>query len=324
VWSPVAGLDLHASFGKSFAAPNMGLISSPFSVPQPNTNQTGVTVAAGPYAGEKLGVINQLNISNGHVPGSPDLQPETAKTYSFGAEILPTWSFLDGLRLSATYYHVEYNNTIYKPVILDVLTNPDFVDHFILHPTAAQVAAALAAYPAQNPINYGFDLLYDAFAINIGSKVAAGVDLDAAYRLNTGFGAFNFAVNGNRQTTYDVRLSNSGPYTNRLGTSDAPKWKTRLQAGWNYRKFTLNSFVNYVSGFRNTTVTPNQDVNSFTTVDVSAAYELSSVLKGVTLQVRAQNAFDKDPPFYDAAAGYFPALASPFGRTIDVTFRAKF
>ncbi len=31
--------------------------------------------------------------------------------------------------------------------------------------------------------------------------------------------------------------------------------------------------------------------------------------------------FDKDPPFYDAASGDFPALASPFGRTIDLTLR---
>ena len=324
VWSPTPGVSLHGSYGTSFAAPNLGLITSPFSVPQPNTNQTGFTIASGPYAGEKLGVLNQLNISNGHVPGTPDLQPETANTYSLGVDLQPTWSLLDGLRLSATYYHVEYNNTIYKPVIADILTNPDFVNHFILHPTQAQVAAALAAYPPQQPVTYGIDLLYDAFAINIGSKVAAGVDLDASYRLTTDFGNFNFGANANRQTTYDIRLSNNGRYTNRLGTSDAPKWKSRLQLGWNYKQVTLNTFVNYVSGFRNTTITPNQNVDSFTTVDVSASYELPKLMNGVTLQVRAANAFDKDPPFYDAAAGYFPALASPFGRTVDLTVRAKF
>jgi iron complex outermembrane receptor protein len=322
VYSPIENFNIHASYGTNFAAPNMGLVTSIFSVPQYNSNQN-LRVAAGPYAGTLLGTINILNIGG----GNPDLTPEKAKTYSFGFDYSPTFGVFDGLRFGATWYAVDYTNLIYKATQADVITNPAFEQYRIIFPTAAQVADTLRLYPSQQPVTAPFDFIFNSNAINIGARKFAGIDFDVSYALRTdSLGLFNFAFNANRQTKYSQQVSNGQPFNSQLGAFNAPKWKSTSRVTWNLDPVTLSVVANYVSSFRNTTVTPNQKVKSNTVFDLTAAYKLPEfgMLKSSSIQVRVANLFDKAPPFYDNANGYFPALASPFGRTIDVTLRAAF
>jgi iron complex outermembrane receptor protein len=322
VYSPIKNLNVHASYGTNFAAPNMGLVTSIFSVPQYNSNQN-LRVASGPYAGTLLGTINVLNIGG----GNPELTPEKAKTYSLGFDYTPTIAMLDGLRFGATWYAVNYTNLIYKATQADVITDPAFEQYRIVFPTAAQVAETLRLYPAQQPVTAPFDFIFNSNAINIGARKFAGIDFDASYALRTdSAGVFNFAFNANRQTKYSQQVATGRAFTSQLGTFNAPKWKSTSRVTWNLDPFTVSLVANYVSSFRNTTITPNQKVKSNTVFDLTAAYKLPDFmgLKNASLQVRAQNLFDKNPPFYDNATGYFPALASPFGRTVDLTLRAAF
>lgn len=320
VYSPFEDFNLHASYGTNFAAPNMGLVTSIFSVPQYNSNQN-LRVATGPYAGTLLGTINILNIGG----GNPELTPEKAKTYSFGFDYSP--KFVEGLRFGATWYAVNYTNLIYKATQADVITNPAFEQYRIIFPTQAQVDETLRKYPSQQPVTAPFDFIFNSNAINIGARKFAGIDFDASYMLRTdGIGNFNFAFNANRQTKYSQQVSAGAPFNSQLGTFNAPKWKSTSRVTWNMDPVTLSLVANYVSSFINTTVTPNQKVKSNTVFDLTASYKLPDIamLKSSSIQLRVGNLFDKNPPFYDNANGYFPALASPFGRTIDVTLRAAF
>jgi iron complex outermembrane receptor protein len=90
----------------------------------------------------------------------------------------------------------------------------------------------------------------------------------------------------------------------------------------------VNGFLNYTGSYYNVSVSPFQRVKPNKTVDLTAAYEFKDVgisyLKGVTLQARVANVFDKNPPFYDSANGYDGNQASPFPRSYDLTVRAKF
>jgi iron complex outermembrane receptor protein len=322
VYSPIENFNLHASYGTNFAAPNMGLVTSIFSVPQFNSAQN-LRVAAGPYAGTLLGTINVLNIGG----GNPDLTPEKAKTYSVGFDYSPTFSVFDGLRFGATWYAVDYTNLIYKATQADVITDPAFEQYRIVFPTAAQVAETLRLYPAQQPVTAPFDFIFNSNAINIGARKFAGIDFDVAYALRTdSLGLFNFAFNANRQTKYSQQVATGRAFTSQLGTFNAPKWKSSSRVTWNLDPITVSVVANYVSSFRNTTITPNQKVKSNTVFDLTASYKLPEIamLKSSSIQLRVGNLFDKNPPFYDNATGYFPALASPFGRTIDVTLRAAF
>ncbi|MBU3078225.1 TonB-dependent receptor domain-containing protein [Sphingomonas quercus] len=315
-WSPVRGVTVHGSYSTSFAAPNMGMITSTFTVPRPNSaiNLTDVTT------GEFLGTINQLNPGG----GNPNLQPEKATSWSMGVDFVP--QFVPGLRLSATYYEVEYRNTVYQPTTADVLTNPQFAMFRILHPTQAQIDDMLRMMPPQGPITTGFDALIYYNAQNLGVKQVAGVDIDGSYRIDTAsLGSFNLGIIANRQTRYKQQTGPGAAFVSRLGTNDAPKWKTRFQAGWSLDPVVVNLFANYVGSYRYTAVNPAQKVDSWLTFDLTAALDLSKMIHdGVSLQARVVNLFDKDPPFVDNANGYLPALASPFGRQFEVTLRAKF
>ncbi len=320
VYSPIKDLDIHASYGTNFAAPNTGLITNIFSVPQTNSNYN-LKVATGQFTGETLGTVNVLNIGG----GNPDLEPEEAKTFSVGFNYAP--NFVEGLRLGATYYNVEYTNLIYKATNVDVITNPAFAAYRIIHPSDAQIADYLRRYPSQQPVTTGYDVIFNSNAINIGARKFAGVDIDASYALRTdSMGVFNFSVNANRQLAYDQQVSDGQPFTSQLGSQLAPEWKSTQRVTWNLDSYTVSLSSNYVGSFANTSITPNQEVKSNNTYDLTASYKLPTfgAFKASSIQVRAANLFDKNPPFYDAAAGYFPALASPFGRTIDVTLRATF
>ena len=312
-WSPIRGVTIHGSYSTSFAAPNLGEITSSFSVPRPNSaiNLTDVTT------GTFLGTINQLNPGG----GNPNLQPEKSTSKSIGADISP----LRGLRLSATYYAVEYRNTVYQPTANDVLSNAAFAIYRTLNPTAAQIAALLAAYPNQGQITTGFDAIIFYNAQNIGVRRVAGVDIEASYHYETQkFGSFNLGLISNHQTKYEQQIAPGTPFNSRLNTNDAPSWKNRYQFGWELRPVTFNLFYNYVSSYRYTSVNPAQTVKSYKTFDVTVAMDLSRWLDhGVSLQGRVVNLTNRQPPFVDSAAGYIATLASPFGRQFELTLRAK-
>jgi len=166
-------------------------------------------------------------------------------------------------------------------------------------------------------------------AVNLGTRIFEGMDYDMSYRFRTdSFGQFQVGMTANQQLKFDQQVLAGGPFQSRLKTTDAVKWKLRYSAGWIYENLTLNAFVNYTGSYINVSVTPQQLVKNFITTDLSASYEFKNVgfahAKGVTLQARVVNLFNRDPPFYDAAAGYNANLASPFPRSFDLTLRTKF
>ena len=313
IWEPVSSLGVRASYGKSFVAPNLGMVTSTFGVPQPGQNIAGV------------GTINQLNLGG----GNPALTPERAKTYSVGVDFKPV--FLRAFRASATYYHVDYSNLLYKATIADLYNDPAFAA-YITRPSAPGVPlplsltnALLAQYPPQSPSPPYYDYVVRTYTINVGVRKISGLDLDANYLLHTGnMGEFAFAVNANRSLSYKQKISPTQPFTELAGTVISPKWRVRGTVSWNMDPVTLTVSDSYTGTYLNNTVTPNQQVKPYNTVDVVASYKLAHLGKGAQIQLRAGNIFDRDPPFYDSTLGYNPTYSTPFGRTLEATLRVKF
>ena len=70
--------------------------------------RTGVTAAQ--YGNIEANPAAQYN---GFVGGNPDLQPETADTFSFGLAFQP--SFAPGLRLQIDYFDISIEDAIQAP-----------------------------------------------------------------------------------------------------------------------------------------------------------------------------------------------------------------
>lgn len=306
VYAPIKDITLRGSWGTSFVAPNMGLITSIFGVPQIGQNVPGV------------GTINIYNQGG----GNPALTPETAKTYSLGADFAPT--FIPGLRLSVTYYNVTYKNLVYKPTQADVFNNPFFSFALIRNPTSAQIAAAIAAAPPQSPVPSRIDAIFQSFAINVGQRVIDGLDFDLNYKVNTNFGNFIFNVNANRQLGFRQELAPGTGFQNIIGDQSAIKWRGRGQLSWNLDDLTVSAFMNYIGPFTNPTSTLFPNVGSWETFDLTVQYNLPKVLKGSQIQLRGSNIFNRWPPFYDGTLGFFQNAHSPFGRTLELTLRTRF
>lgn len=319
-YTPVDGIRLYGSWGKSFVAPNMGLITSTFGVPQPAITDriNGVSY-----------VFDIYNLGG----GAPTLEPEKAESYSFGANWQP--EFVQGLDVGVTYYHVEYSNLIYKPTRSDVLNNPAFAGSRVLGQfdaatkrylplDAAYVAQLIAAAPPQTPILPGqtFNMAFNSFAINIGTRIHAGYDVKVNYDFKSPIGDWRLGVVGNKQTKFDEEVVPGSGFFSRIGTGDAPEWAVRYQAEWAAPSIPLR--IGLVSNYKSGYIDPAGTVSSHFLHNLTVAYDLEKLFKGVTLQARVRNLTDKAPPFYNVAEGYDDDQHTPYGRQFDLTLRAKF
>ncbi len=108
-YKPVDSLSFHGSWGKSYAAPNIGLTTS------------DLLHCSDRHEHRRARRFDTYNLGGGNA----NLESENAKTYSFGIDWKPE-SVLAGLSAGASYYNVEYNNIIYKPGFPDLIFNPAF------------------------------------------------------------------------------------------------------------------------------------------------------------------------------------------------------
>jgi iron complex outermembrane receptor protein len=328
VYSPGGDLNFHASYGTNFNAPNVGLLGGLFGQPNYNANPN-LVIGYGPYKGTLLTNINQYTLSG---QGGGNLTPEEAKTKSFGFEWTPSYMGLEGLRASINWYHVDYTNLFFKVVGSELITNGNFASLAEFFPTPERMAEIIRLYPSSGAITVAnFEYVPHTEAVNLGTRIYEGIDYDISYRFSTeNIGNFQLGVTAAQQLKFDQQVLPGQAFENRINTNDAVKWKARVNAGWNIGNFTTSVFYNYTGSYINTAsvIVPRQEVSPFKTVDLTMAYDFPetgvSFLKGISLQGRVSNLFDKDPPFFDNGDGYNGSWASPYPRAYDLTLRAKF
>lgn len=162
---------------------------------------------------------------------NPGLIPQTAKTYSFGIDLDPP--FVQGLRISANYYNVEFKNLISTPTPNsgifanfpnNVIANPAGVSlaqitSFLNASGAPQAPTLLATVTAAcaNPAACAnvYELV-DFRQGNYGDVKVKGLDFTANYRATTSFGGFDAAVSGNYQLGRKTTTGVGAPVVNQL------------------------------------------------------------------------------------------------------------
>lgn len=321
-WRPVEDLKIRGSYGTSFRAPLISSLLSPNSAfnalfitplfdPTVNATVTGVT-----YFGANSAI-----------------KPETARTYSLGFEYSPSWR--NGLKLSVNYFDI-----VYKDQIAMYFGNPNVLRQEALYSSIILRDAAAQARIAQL-INSGLrvfgstadalasPVLVDGRSINLGTTITRGIDFGLAVPWTiASLGNFRFNLNGTRFFTYKVRFTPTGLLTEQLNNIDNPlKLRMRGALGWDKGPARATVYVNYQSGYNNTFSTLVPKVSSYTTVDLSLAYKLDTIMplvKEAEIGLNVTNLFDRDPPFVDIAGGFDPVNASPVGRVVAASLRARF
>jgi len=316
-WSPFRGLTFKGSYGTSFRAPalqDLPLIRA----------GSGLAVVTWLDPTSPTGSSTGLSLN----AGNPDLTPETATTYTFTAQVEPP--SIPGLSLSATYYSIKYENNIISPPRTSTsLLDPNYAFAVTRNPSDALI---------QSYLNEGFTIagirpatvafFYNGQAANSGSIYTNGIDFDFNYDRETPIGQLTFGFVGTYLMHYKVAVTKVAPELEQRGNINYPvDFRFQASAGWARDGLSAEVTANYVNGYSNNLLTPNENIGSWTTFDLHLGYDFQSdskVLHGLGISIDASNLFDKNPPFVNIQGGYDPGEASALGRLVAFTVTKKF
>lgn len=318
-WSPMDDLFLRGTWGTSFKVPQFKqllggsggtlAVAPGFLDPNATNGSTGVLIMSG---------------------GNPALQPEEATAWTVGMDIVPSW--LDGLRVSATYFDVDYRNRIDTPpnILVAFQQEQNFPGIFIRNPTPAQVSAAIALLDSVGGSAGpdGVEVIFDERLKNLSSVVVSGLDLQASYATTTEFGEISLNMNASYLYGFKKDLGLGGSPFQLVDTVYNPTdLRVRGSVGWQSDGWNVVGTVNYVDDYRDTESTPNRIVASWTTLDLNVSYAFDAFGRstergdGTRLTLSVINVADEDPPFVNnfLGGGYDPGNSSVLGRFASIT-----
>lgn len=327
VWSPIVGLEFRGSYGTSFRAPIFSQIYG-------NSNALFVQNYSDPTQG---GAIIQGLARSG---ANPDLKPETATTWTAGAD----WDIARGARLSLTYFDVRYEGqaSAYLSDLTILGREGDFAGTGIIYrgtAAAAQVAALTGAgIPILGVPPSPVTLYVDGRNFNLGKSITRGIDFQGSYRIETASaGSFSLNANGTFLTTYRLAITPTAALKDFRNTIFNPlTFKARGWITWDVEAASVRLLLNHVNGYDNNLATPVQKVKAYNTVDLGVTFRAGDRTSrdfwksGLTFSVEAQNLFDTDPPYVNIApsgngsGGYDASTTNPIGRLISVSVRKSF
>lgn len=312
IWAPVEDLTFKASYGTSFRAPSLVEVGLPFSI--------GPTIL--PYNGGQTPVL----LLQG---GNPELDPETATSWSAGLTYSP--AKVPELTLGLTAYRTRFKGRIGSPVLSSValaLTSPEFAQfRTFVSPATNPADRAKVLALVNDPNARGTDLydlntygaIVEARNVNTGSLDVAGLDATAAYETTLADDPFTLNASLSWLTKYARKVTPTATATELAGQTNYPAdLRARVSATWTRGETAMTAAVNHVGDLYDET---SRRVHPWTTVDLQLRWTpKSSLIKldGLSWTLNVQNLFDAAPPFYDnpLAIGYDPTNAEPLGRMV--------
>lgn len=355
-WRVVDALSLRGSWGTSFRAPSLPDVnpyafSVGFSFPATNNDPR---VTNGFLDLPFLNPPVTLAYLGAVIGSNPDLGPETATTWSLGADL-----DVGPLRASMTYYNIVYDDRIQAPDAIGAYQTAPYPHYngyadFIIpvnNPASCSNDDLSSADPLVQrylgqTILYGgipdfcsLNVMVDGRYTNLSATKQDGLDVSLNYGDQLGDVYITASASANVTLSYLEQVVASSPFIDRLGYNNTPiKWRARGSLGASWEGLSSNLFLNYSGSYINEQAVDPQGnaiadvkIDPYVTFDLNLSYELNRLpmLSGLTNSTRAsvtvQNLFDKDPPLVITANGIFnAAYSNPFGRTVTFQLTTSF
>lgn len=306
-WTVSDDVRFRATWGTSFRAP---ILSEIYAEP---------TITAA-YFTQGAGRVLTLTRNGGNL----DLKPETATSWTLGADLTP--SFAPRLRLSATLFDTDFKDQVDRPVnrfIGQGLNQPAIAPFVRMvdprNPADLAYVQSLLGDPTyQTPGLHpadAFGAVIEGRYVNTGRLHVRGVDFTGAYRFEHGRDQYDLSFNTSYLMDYELQLTPTAPTRDYVGYAGQPvDLRSRASVNWQRESFGALAAVNYVGAYRAET---GKRIDSWTTIDAQASWSPDhGPLEGLVVTLSVQNLFDADPPFYDAPSGvgYDATNAEPLGR----------
>jgi len=337
IFRPLPGLKLSGAYSEAFRAPSLSELGS--------SNFIFIILVPDPQSGGALRPVYRLSGSD------PDLEPETATTWSLTASYQPPASRRTLLEVS--YYEVDYRNRIGFPILGvpddQLLAREEFNNIIDRSPTDALLAgfAANAPFGVFNLTGLPYDpaiqtflqafpdiVLIDSRTTNSAVEKVRGIDFRARTGFDTGIGEIALGVSGTYTLNHTRKATLASPAFPEFNQVGRPvDLRLRGDLGWSNGPFAANLFVNYTDSYSNPFATPPGRISSWTTVDLTlrvdgSVFGSGSALSDSSFSITARNLFDERPPLFPDGGGagilYDPANANPFGRVMTARLTLRY
>jgi outer membrane receptor protein involved in Fe transport len=339
-WVPVTGVNVRGSWGTSFRAPVLSRMNP----------ADGTAVF---YQGSFMDV--GANTTALMLSGSGEnLGPEESRSWTAGFDIAPP--AMPGLKFSATYFDVDYDDRIRTPFpsgynLFGVLLDPTYSAVVTRYPSLDQISALRAQLPRSmcffaagnvqtpcpNPPVADVTAIVDERWRNLASVRLQGLDFSLGYRLRTEAGDWGFEIGGQKLLENREQLVAGAQYTEQMSDVWSPvDLRLRGNVSYSLGSLILSTFANYTDGYRDERSArlagagQRPNVGSWLTFDVSMQYQFGQLLASkampdLSLSLNAINVFDRDPPFVSSPVGVFfdGVNANPLGRFVGAQLVAR-
>ncbi len=259
IWAPIRDIRFRGTYSRAIRAPNISELFSPeqtaFFRPADPCSQSAINSLIAnndPAAQNRLANCRADGIPVGYEDpltarfagvsgGNPNLEEETATTWTVGAVVQPR--FVPGLSLSADYYSIRIEDAIAAVSAQDIVNNcydlATFPNNFCTLFTRNRNPTS--------PTFLGFNFLRQS-QINFAALDTRGIDAQINYAFSLGQNNFNLSVNGNwterLNRFFDPRRPDvPNPGLRELG---APEFAGFGNVTWNRGPVTLNYGVQYI------------------------------------------------------------------------------
>ncbi len=292
------------------------------------------------------------------IGNTPGLQPETAEMFTLGFDWEP--EFLEGLRISTTYYDVTYENRIEalpnQAAAINSASNRALYSPYIVSQPqpATCVEGDRSTYDPfwqelMTSPNYDInstggvqECLLQAYILggtqNTGALEQSGVDLQVSYDWSTDVGEWGIRFNGSKITNLERSLLPGGELLDnldRVGFQNSMRstlrgiWRNDnwfASVDWQHTGDYLNDQPITVGGV----LQPESRVPSWNVFGANISYEVppgtsEGFLDGVRIGLAVDNLTDKEPPIVlvgEDAVDF--ANHNVFGRIWSVTLQKRF
>lgn len=261
-WAPIRDVRLRGTYAKAIRAPNISELFDPAqgatfrpadpcdlinqsATPNRKNNCIAAATALGiPNAAQFIAGYNDplTGRFSGTSGGNPDLEKESATTWTVGAVVQP--SFVPGLTLSGDYYSIKITNAIAAVTAQDIVNtcydNATFPNQFC--------GLFRRNGTSAGPATFGFNFLSQT-QLNFGRIETAGVDFTVDYRFTIGE-SNNFALNLSGNWTEKVNRffdpNNPALVNPALRELSVPEWSGVGSINYNRGPFTIGYNLQYI------------------------------------------------------------------------------
>jgi iron complex outermembrane receptor protein len=304
-YSPVSGLVLQGSWGRSFKQPTLYQLLSPASA----------TIARATSFSSVYPSTATVLLRNG---GNPSLSPERATTWSASARFRPLG--FPGAEVSVSYYRIRYKGRVTSPLGAQsgALTNPLYANLVTLSPTTDEINTTVASLTGTLYNNSGrpfdptsFVAIFDNRFHNLARFNAEGIDIAGTLPFDLGAIGLLTANGAVSYLTSSQKALADAPAVDQAGFVGSPShWRGSGTLRWESGSIVVTGTGNVTGGV--THRASGSHIGGMTTFDLTVRHRSLPVLDkgGFEAGLSVLNIANRMPRRIPVSAFYYPPFDS--------------